>query len=262
MLTTLNGSSAPSTTISASGLLTLCEIMFGVSTATSTGGDPTESKSGVQMREARAQDGQKIRPARGRLEQARKKVAKDKITLWQVHADEARMVRVLGPGGEVSARWLRGADLEGADVALEIGSGMLSSHIGGQKYAEESAAAGFLSPQDAIERRETGLGQTVDDAQGMARVDSQAKQAASGRPVEPMPDVNPKMAVERLKVLIGSMAVDGEDVSGVQRLAQAYQQLAAAMAKSKAQGPPQAPEGKNGAPKVTPTRKDQGEPPQ
>jgi hypothetical protein len=237
--------------------------VFGVSAATSTGGDPTETKSGVQMREAKAQDGQKIRPARGRLEQARKKVAKDKITLWQVHADEARMVRVLGPGGEVSARWLRGADLEGADVALEVGSGLLSSHMGRQKYAEESAAAGYLSPEAAGERRETGLGQTVDDAQGLQRIDSQARQAASGRPVEPMPDVNPKMAVERLQVVIGSMAVEGEDVSAVARLAQAYAQLASQMAKSKAQGPPQQAQptgGKpSGGPKVTPTREAQGE---
>jgi hypothetical protein len=237
--------------------------VFGVSAATSTGGDPSETKSGVQMREAKSQDGQKIRPARGRLEQARKKVAKDKITLWQVHADEARLVRVLGPGGDVAATWLRGADLEGADVALEIGSGVLNSRIGGQKYAEESAAAGLLSPGDAVERRETGLAQTVGDAQGMARVDSQARSAAQGKPVEPMPDVNPKMAMDRLQVVLGTMAVDGEDISGVVQLAQAYRALASAMAKSKAQGPPEPMGGKprNGAAtKVTPTREAQGEP--
>ena len=220
--------------------------VFGVSTATSTGGDPAETKSGVQMREAKAQDGQKIRPARGRLEQARKKVAKDKITLWQVHADDARLVRVLGPDATVSASWLRGADLEGADVALEIGSGLQSSRIGGQAYAEQSAAAGFLDPIAAGERRETGLGATVGDTQGMARVDSQAKQAARGKPQEPMPDVNPTLAVDRLRTTMGAMALDGEDISGVVALAQAYQALAASMQQQAAA--PQA------APKVTPGR--------
>lgn len=235
--------------------------VFGVSVATSTGGDPTETKSGVQMREAKAQDGQKIRPARGRLEQARKKVAKDKITLWQVHADEARLVRVLGPGGAVSAAWLKGADLEGADVALEVGSGLSSSHLGGQKYAEESAAAGFMPPQVAGELRETGLSQTVGDTQAIARIDTQARAAANGKPQEPMPDVNPKMAVERLQAVIGSLAVEGKDISGVARLAQMYQQLASAMAQSQAQGPPGAPQQgppkPNGAVKVTPSRAEQ-----
>lgn len=211
-----------------------CFSSFGVSEATVTGGDPTETKSAVQLRESQAADGQKIRPARGALERARMKVAKDKGTLWQVHADDARYVRVLGPGGDVAGRWLRGADLEGADVALEIGSGIQSSHLAGQRDAEQSAEAGYLSPTDAIEQRQTGLPTTVGAADSMARIDAQAKNAAKGKVEQPLPDVDPHAAVDRLHTIIGSMAVSKQDPRGVVALAQAYAQMAALKAKSMA----------------------------
>ncbi len=222
--------------------------VFGVSDESASGGDPTETKSGVQLREATALDAQKIRPARGYLEQARKKVAKDKATLWQVHAEDARLVRVLGPGGSVQAAWLRGADIGGADVALEIGSAIQSTRLAGQRYAEQSAEAGYLDAASAGERRETGLAQTVGEADADARVDSQARQATSGKPQQPIPDVDPARAVKRLATSIPSLAMEGKDVGPVLMLLQAYQQLAAANAAAQPQA---VAGGQQGAPGTT-----------
>lgn len=211
--------------------------VFGVSEATTSGGDPTQTKSGKQLMDATALDAQKIRPARGGLEQARKKVAKDKATLWQVHADEARLVRVLGPTGGVEAQWLKGADVGGADIALEIGSGIQSTHLAGQRYAEESAEAGYMDQATAGELRETGLPQTVGQADMDARIDAQARKATQGQPEGPLPDVDPARAVQRLSVTLASLALEGKDVSGVVALAQAYQALAAQNAAANAQQP-------------------------
>lgn len=211
--------------------------VFGVSEATTSGGDPTQTKSGKQLMDATALDAQKIRPARGALEQARKKVAKDKATLWQVHADLARLVRVLGPTGGVEAQWLKGADVGGADIALEIGSGIQSTHLAGQRYAEESAEAGYMDPTTAGELRETGLPQTVGQADMDARVDAQARKATQGQPEGPLPDVDPARAVQRLSVTLAALALEGKDVSGVVALAQAYQALAAQNAAANAQQP-------------------------
>lgn len=235
--------------------------VFGVSEATVSGGDPTETKSGKQLRDATALDAQKIRPARGYLEQARKKVAKDKATLWQVHADDARLVRVLGPAGAVQAEWLRGADIGGADVALEIGSGIQSTRLAGQRYAEESAEAGYLDPVSAAERRETGLAQTVGEADADARVDAQAKAAMQGQMQPPMPDVDPARAVARLQTTIASVAMQGQDPAPIVALAQAYQQLAAANAQAMDQGAgamQQAAAPQKGAVATTPTRQQTG----
>lgn len=213
---------------------------FGVSEATVSGGDPTETKSGQQLRDATALDGQKIYDPRDGLEQARLKVAKDKLTLWQVHADEQRFVRVLGPGGAVQARWLRSADVMGADIALEIGSGLQSSHLAGQHEAEQLGAAGSISPGAATERRETGLAVTVGEADAQARIDAQANKAAKGEPQQPLPEVDPSKALERLRGVIASLVMAGQDPRGVVQLAQAYEQAAALKAKATQAGQGQA----------------------
>ncbi len=140
----------------------------------------------------------------------------------------------------MSAEYLRGADLDGADISLEIGSGLMSSAIAGQRLAEESAQAGYLSPEKAAEQRQTGLDQTVGDVQGMQRIDAQANAAARGQPQMPLPDVNPAQAVERLGQQLGMMATKGDmnpqAAQAVIALIQAYKQ-AAAMSAQKSQGP-------------------------
>jgi hypothetical protein len=211
--------------------------VFGVSEATSTGGDPSETKSGQQIRDATALDAQKIGPARRALEEARKIVARQKLQLWQHYVDNARLVRITGPDG-LAAKWFRGADLAGGEIVLEIGSGIMSTRIAGQRYAEESAQAGYLSPQAAIERRETGLSGTVGDAEAGARIDSQARAALAGQPQQPIPDVDPNAALERISRHLAAAAMDGQDVSGLVQLAQSYRQAAQAAAQAQAQEQP------------------------
>ena len=92
------------------------------------------------------------------------------------------------------------------------------------------ALQGRLDAASAGERRETGLPQTVGEADADARIDAQARQAATGKPQQPLPDVDPARAVSRLGTSIAAIAVEGKDVGPVLMLLQAYQQLAAANA--------------------------------
>lgn len=214
--------------------------VFGISEATVSGGDPSQTKSGQQLRDATALDAQKIAPARRALEKCLELVVKQWLQLWQDNAEKARLVRVLGPDGEVAADYFESADLMGADVALEITSGVQNTHIAGQSYAEQSAAAGFLNPQAATELRETGLLQTMSDAEALTRVDAQAHAALQGQPQQPLPGVNPKTAIDRLTLIVRSPQASSGNVQGLIALIGAYQQAMqqAAQQAQMQQGPP------------------------
>lgn len=173
--------------------------VFGVSPETATGGDPTESKSGKQMRIAEQLDAQKLTPAREALEKCRERCRRQWLALWQQFAETARLVRVIGPDGAVSANHFRGADLQGADVRLEPSSGLATNRLASQREAEELGAAQLISPAEALERRTTGLPSAVGPTDALARVDAQARAALSGQPQQPLPDVEPKLAVARLR---------------------------------------------------------------
>ncbi len=205
--------------------------VFGVSEATVTGGDPTETKSGKQLRDATALDAQKQAPARRSLHAARKRCAVQTLRLWQQFVDEPTLVRVVGDDGGVFAGWFSGADVGGADVVVEIGSGVLAGHFSGQKYAEESGQAGYIGPREAAERRETGLGGTVDEASDRARVQQQVQQVAGGAPATPLPDVDPKKAADVVHLMLGS--VPREAVGKVVELLRMYEDAA----RQPAQGP-------------------------
>ena len=218
--------------------------VFGVSPETATGGDPTESKSGKQMRIAEQLDAQKLAFPRRGLEEARRRCRSQWLELWKQHADAPRLARVLGPDGAVSAAFFRGADLRGADVMLETTSGIAQSRVGNQREAEELGAAQLISPQEALERRTTGLPTTVGGGEATARIDAQARAALSGQQQQPLPDVDPKLAIGRLKehVAAARMAPGGKDgVEALFSLIDAYEDAAKAMQQMKAQqGPPQA----------------------
>jgi hypothetical protein len=234
--------------------------VFGISEATSTGGDPTQTSSGAQLKTATALDDQKIAPARRALEQARLDVARDILELWQVNGSPEMLVRVIGADGTVDADFVRTADIDGADVQLEVVSGLYQTHLAGQVEAEQAAAGGFISPQQAQERRETGLGANVDEATAYARIDAQVRAAIAGQPQQPLPDVDAKLAAERVGVAImGAQAagLDGPQIKGAQQLRAAYQQLAAQQAQAAAQhdqqGGDATADGRNGPGKQAPS---------
>lgn len=211
--------------------------VFGISEATATGGDPTQTKSGQQLRDATALDAQKIAPARRNLEEARLRVAKQKLQLWQQYVDNARLVRVVGPTGDVAAAFFRGADLMGADVALEVASGIQSTHLAGQRYAEESGQGGYISQNAAIERRETGLPTTVADDAMLLQVDMQAKAALQGQQQQPLPGIDPTIASERLSAHLHSPQAKSGDVHNLLGLIALYKQQGMQPAERPSNGP-------------------------
>lgn len=228
--------------------------VFGISEATTTGGDPTQTNSGAQLQTATALDAQKIAPARRNLEECRKVVAQQILELWQQNVDKPTLVRVLGPDGALDADFFTGADLAGADVALEIRSGIYSSHLGQQVLAEEQGAAGQISQEESVERARTGLDSTVADTALNARVDNQAAAASRGQPQAPLPDVDPAKAAERLHIAIGAAVARGAQppqLKALIMLAQAYLASAQQRALTQAgQGQPPAQQGQQqpGAP--------------
>jgi hypothetical protein len=206
---------------------------FGVSETSLTGGNPQATKSGRQLEIQNANDAQKIVAARRNLEDARLRVDRQKLRLWQQFAEDAQLVRVIGPGGIVAARWLSRAEIMGADVTLEIGSGTLTSRIGEQRAAEEAGAAGHIPPPDAAERRETGLRETVGRAEMRARIAAQAQAAMRGEQQTPMPGVDPRLAAAELLLWVGASAdAPREGRMALLQLVAAYEDAAAAAAKS------------------------------
>lgn len=212
--------------------------VFGVSPETATGGDPTESKSGKQMRIAEQLDAQKLGPARQALEKCRERCRRQWIALWQQYVDNARLVRVIGPDGAVTAEHFRGADLKGADIRLEPAMGIANSRLAGQREAEELGAAQLIPPGEALERRATGLPGTIAPADSRARIDAQAREALAGRPQQPLPDVDPKVAIARLQEHVSQAARAPGGTAAVRALfdlIDAYEDAAKAMAQQQAQ---------------------------
>lgn len=220
--------------------------VFGVSEATTTGGDPTQTNSGAQLQTATALDAQKNKGPRARLKEARRLVAQQVLELWQSNVKEEMLIRVLGADGAVTAEFLRAADVNGADVQIEMREGAYMTHLGGEVEAEQEGAAGFIPSAAAAERRRTGLRSTISDAQAGARVDAQARAAMAGQPSQPYPDVDPGMAVQRVQIAIGAAHMQGlqpEQIAAAAQLAQAYataaqQRQAAAPQQQPAAGQP------------------------
>ena len=213
--------------------------VFGQNEATNTGGDPTQTSSGEQLKTAQALDAQKIVASRRALEKARLRVARQKIKLDVQFWESERLIRVIGPDGVVDEKWLRGADLGGADVALEVGSGVMSSHIANQRLAEESAQAGYATPQEAREMRQTGLTTTVDDGEMEMRLNAQAMSALRGKQQQPLPGVDPKRAVEHLTEIAQSPLAENGNTQALMALVEAYRKAGLAQMQQRPQQPSQ-----------------------
>jgi hypothetical protein len=210
--------------------------VFGQNEATNTGGDPTQTSSGEQLKTAQALDAQKIVSARRALEKSRLRVARQKLKLDVQFWEDARLIRVVGPDGIVDAKWLKGADLGGADVALEVGSGVMSTHLAGQRMAEERAAAGYITPQQGAEMSTTGLGSTVEQGDLEARIDAQAMGALRGKPQQPLPGIDPKQAIAHLQEIAQSPLAENGNTQALMALMEAYRKAGLMMQQKPQQG--------------------------
>lgn len=175
--------------------------VLGVSAESITGGDPSSTSSGEQLKTAAALDAQKDAPPRRRCEEQWQEVDRQKVELAKQFFTDARLVATIGD--PVRAGYFRGADFEGVDVALEQSSGLVESHRGRARSAEEGAAAGYVPPQDAGEMRQTGLTETALASDMAQRVQRQGAEALRGRPQTPLPGVPPKPAASLLRLMAG-----------------------------------------------------------
>lgn len=174
--------------------------VIGVSSDSIDGGDAASTSSGEQLKTAAALDSQKDALMRANVEMSWEEVDKQKLELFRQKATLARLVSVVGD--PVRAMYLRGADLDGVDVAIEQASGYQQTHLAKAANAEQGAAAGFVPPQDAAEMRQTGQEQTVLSVEQQQRVDQQATAALRGVPQQPLPGIPPQQAARRLRAFL------------------------------------------------------------
>lgn len=174
--------------------------VMGVSKDSVSGGDASSTSSGEQLKTAAALDSQKTVALRRRAEEAWTEVDRQTVELFRAKVSKPRLISVTGD--PVRAMFLQGADLNGVDVSLESASGLEQSHLGRARTAEEGAAAGFVSPQDASEMRTTGLAQTMLDAETQTRVEQQGTQALRGNAQTPMPGIPSQAAARVLRAML------------------------------------------------------------
>lgn len=215
--------------------------VMGVSNESVTGGDPTSTTSGEQLKTAAALDAQKTVPVRRRAEVAWEEVDKQSIELFREKASKARLCSVAGT--PVRAMYLEGADLDGVDVAIEQASGLAQMHSGQARSAEERMAAGQLDPVAGAEMAQTGARETLMDGETKARVEKQGIDALRNVPQMPLPGVDGQAAARLLRMFL-ARAPAGKTAALLQLIAMYEQTMAPMMP---------APAANGGAPKVTPS---------
>jgi hypothetical protein len=208
---------------------------FGVSETVATGGDPTQTKSARQLAYISELDGQKLGVAKKNLDKFTLRIDRQTLKLWQQFVQFPRLVRIIGPERTADAEFFEGADIAGVDVWLEpVGSSERARAAIGLD-AEQAAAAGYLAPDQAAERRDTGLLDTIDDATVRQEVGAMAEAAMQGQPQQANPAHNPQVAITVLRgALERSIGTEGEQP--VRALLQQYQDMRDQLAQESAGG--------------------------
>lgn len=211
---------------------------FGVSETVASGGDPTQTKSARQLAFMSELDGQKLAVAKKNLDKFTLRIDRQTLKLWQQFVRLPRLVRVIGPERSADAEFFKGADIMGVDVWLEPAGSTDRSRAASSVDAEQSAAAGYLTPQAAGEQRQTGLLETLDDATTRQEVTALAEQAAEGQPVQPALTHNPTIALQVLRSIVERVTGTPAE-QGVRALLQQYQELRDQAASEQTAGQPQ-----------------------
>jgi hypothetical protein len=217
---------------------------FGVSETVATGGSPDQTKSARQLAYMSELDGQKLAIAKRNLDKFTLRIDRQTLRLWQQFVQFPRLVRIIGPDRQADAEFFKGADIMGVDVWLEASSGTERTRAASGVDAEQAAAAGYLGLEQAGERRETGLLDTMDESNVRQEVTQMAEQAMQGAAQQANPAHNPKVAIAVLRGYVErAMGTEGEQA--LRALLQQYQEFADQMAAEQVQG------GQQGAPGVT-----------
>lgn len=194
------------------------------------GSDASATKNARHLAYIAELDAQKNAISRRSLNSALIRMDRQLLGLLQQHIVDARMIRIVGPQGIPALAAFKGADLHGLDVILEPAPGTDQTRTAQAKEAEELAAAGFLDPAAATERRATGLPSTIDEGMAQREVLDQARAVLAGEMVEPDPRIPPAVA-ENVILLVLEQAGD-MDPTGLLALLDGYRALAAQQAQA------------------------------
>lgn len=156
------------------------------------------------------------------------------LTLTREYVKDKRLVRMSGPGGELQYQAFRGADLQGVDVHLEPNSGLDKFRAQQSAEVNEELQLGTVSPQDAVQRRESGLDQTVSEGAAVQQASQLLMAIFRGEQVQPDPSIPPPVAIE---VLQGGLGIFPAADQQIRMLIQAYTQIMQQAQMQQAGGP-------------------------
>lgn len=156
------------------------------------------------------------------LEVAMRRMARMQLSLTRQFVELDRITRLAGPGGELQVLAFRGADLQGYDIHLEPNSGLEKYRSQEQAEAMEELQMGAETPQGYMERKDTGLENTMSKSFDLQKSAKMVAQVLQGGPPVPDQSINPQVA---LTVIARSMGMNPRFDKALQQLAKFYQQM-------------------------------------
>lgn len=217
---------------------------FGVNEATS-GADPNASANAKHAAYISELDAQKMATARRNLDAWLVRICRLILENVKQYVKQARIVQFVGEDGAMGVVSFMGSEIS-TNVRIEPAPGSERFRASMARDAEQQLAAGQMGPEEGLERMQTGLPQTVDQAQQRNAVQVQIVQALGGEMPEPDPSVSPQVAVPLLREALKVYASLGaQRLLGVRALLQQYMDMGA-------QAPMAAPQPQGGQIEATP----------
>ena len=141
----------------------------------------------------------KLKEPLSHLEKVVKRLALMRLCLVQQYYDTERIVAICGEHLRDAVMLWLDADLkEMIDIQLELASGETSMRAAAAEQAAVAGAEGVMDPERASEIAETGLPDTVLDAEAGSLVRSQIEALMAGQAVEPDDRVPAPVAIQEL----------------------------------------------------------------
>lgn len=195
-----------------------------------------KNTSGVAIHYLKELDSQKLSEASRNQGECLRRIFRQTLRLYQQYVTEERTIHIAGEENAMEVKTFKGADVEGVDIVLEPVSGTTNFRSAMIAEMDERAAAGLMDPARVEQLRETGLPQTAPEQWQRTRVHEQIGAALQGQVTPPDPNVDPKIAMEEITMVMG-LRPDAVDV--LLQLRAGYQQnaQAAAMSQMRGQGP-------------------------
>jgi hypothetical protein len=155
------------------------------------------------------------------------------LSLYRQFSVGRRVVKVLGPNREAHVVAFEASELDGADVRLEIAAG--PNRAADAAEAEAQGMQGIVSPEEAMERGETGLAETAADARTATALAEQITAVVEGQaPPEPIAGVDPRDAVE---IVAAAIELRFPDSPALVELLRAYEAAASTPSQPPVQQP-------------------------